>query len=779
MLVPKALRSEIASAFLAASVAGMAAPAFAQDSNAPVLETPDALEQNQTFTESGGYVVNSSGVPDIFFWALAIGLIGGTAAYTRYRGTDGATTRTIAVAALFGGLAAPQTITDEYQTLPSVIPVFMDESMSVGDRAPLVEEAFAALETSLASLGSVSLHPVTFGSADDIGLDRGTNLAGAFETGLNSVPRDQIGGSVVITDGVLSDQSQFMDIPGIENPVHALIVGHEEEQDFYVQIEQAPRTGIIGEDQEITYRIVDGRGDDSEYEEASVNFYFGGNAVRSMTVPLNEAQTISLSELAPEGLQIGTNLVEIEIDEIQGAGEDLEEVSMLNNSNIINIQGIDSSIDILYLSGTPHIGTRLWSELMMDDPNINLVHIGYQLPLAKEDATPLRELATTAFPVREIFRERLPEFDAVIIDSRAYNGVVPLLEFSYLSDYITSGGGFIYTGAEELVAPNSLARTMLGDILPLTPTEQTIDTRFIPQVTDIGQRTPLGRTIMNAGINPESWGPWYSVAGTTLNGDATVVMTDQGGNPLLALTEAGQGRVAMLASDQNALWARGHEGGGPADTLYRSMIGWVTGNPAYEEENLTVTQQGDEIIIELQTMEDSAETVIVTTPSGEEIEVMPEQSAPGLFTARLPAEETGAYRARRASSATTQALAGARSQNRTEIEQVVAETEIIRPLTDRSGGETVRVADKDGNLVMPSIIRAGDERPESGAVLEFNMGQKRELVGSTPNPILPPWAYLLAFAGFAIASFRQKEIVDFVSGKNRKDKTSPEPKPEA
>jgi len=45
-------------------------------------------------------------------------------------------------------------------------------------------------------------------------------------------------------------------------------------------------------------------------------------------------------------------------------------------------------------------------------------------------------------------------------------------------------------------------------------------------------------------------------------------------HPLLVLNRAGQGRVAMLLSDQGWLWARGFEGGG---RMSRSIVASPTG----------------------------------------------------------------------------------------------------------------------------------------------------------------------------------------------------------
>ena len=59
------------------------------------------------------------------------------------------------------------------------------------------------------------------------------------------------------------------------------------------------------------------------------------------------------------------------------------------------------------------------------------------------------------------------------------------------------------------------------------------------------------------------WGRWFRLVDTTVADGAEVLMTGLDDRPLLTLNRVGEGRVALLASDQSWLWDRGYEGGGP------------------------------------------------------------------------------------------------------------------------------------------------------------------------------------------------------------------------
>ena len=61
------------------------------------------------------------------------------------------------------------------------------------------------------------------------------------------------------------------------------------------------------------------------------------------------------------------------------------------------------------------------------------------------------------------------------------------------------------------------------------------------------------------------------------------------GRPLLVLDREGEGRIAVLGSDQAWLWSRGYEGGGPQLELLRRLAHWLMKEPELEEEVLRGT----------------------------------------------------------------------------------------------------------------------------------------------------------------------------------------------
>ena len=90
---------------------------------------------------------------------------------------------------------------------------------------------------------------------------------------------------------------------------------------------------------------------------------------------------------------------------------------------------------------------------------------------------------------------------------------------------------------------------------------------------------------------------------------AQTVMSGVDGKPLLVLAHEGEGRVAVLASDQAWLWSRGFEGGGPQLELLRRLAHWMMKEPTLEEEALTASAVGQDVTITRRSLTDAKREV--------------------------------------------------------------------------------------------------------------------------------------------------------------------------
>jgi hypothetical protein len=171
--------------------------------------------------------------------------------------TRAALVRAIALALFVLALANPSITREDRDPLTSVAAVVVDKSPSqeFGDRWQQTEAVRAALAERLARIPGMEVRFVEAGQAD--GETDGTRLFTALSSALSDVPHDRVAGAIFITDGRVHDVPGEVAALGFAAPVHALITGHKGERDRRVVLVTAPRFGIVGQTQTITFRVED------------------------------------------------------------------------------------------------------------------------------------------------------------------------------------------------------------------------------------------------------------------------------------------------------------------------------------------------------------------------------------------------------------------------------------------------------------------------------------------------------------------------------------------
>ena len=231
---------------------------------------------------------------------------------------------------------------------------------------------------------------------------------------------------------------------------------------------------------------------------------------------------------------------------------------------MVEINGVRDRLRVLLVSGEPHPGERTWRRLLKADPSVDLVHFTILRPPEKDDLTPLNELALIAFPVRELFLDKINEFDLIILDRFQNRGLLPLPYIANIADYVRDGGALLLSVGPEFSGAASLAATPLGRVLPggRHRRNAVVDGRFRPLVTDLGPRHPVTEGLTGANPPgdpaPRRTGARGIATSILPNVQGEALMDAPDGEPLLLLDRVGKGRVALLLSDQIWLWSRGH-----------------------------------------------------------------------------------------------------------------------------------------------------------------------------------------------------------------------------
>jgi hypothetical protein len=623
-------------------------------------------------------------VPLPALWAAAIVALLVAALLLAAR-SRGAMVRALALALLVLALANPSFTREDREPLSSVAVVVIDKSpsQSFGERGKQTEAARAALTERLGRIPGLDMRVVEAGQSD--GETDGTRLFSALGAALADVPPDRVAGAIFLTDGRVHDVPAEASALGFNAPVHALITGQTEERDRRIALVIAPRFGIVNQTQTIAFRVED---QGVPPGTARVIVRRDGEAIENRSVRTND--TVRVQVAIPHS---GPNIVEIEASPLEG------ELTAVNNRAVVSIEGVRDKLRVLLVSGEPHVGERTWRNLLKSDASVDLVHFTILRPPEKQDGTPINELSLIAFPTRELFQQKINEFQLIIFDRYARQGVLPIIYFDNIAKYVRDGGAVLVAAGPDYASPTSIWRTPLDAVLPAEPTGSMTEQTFRAQLTMLGKRHPVTRELEGANSDPPHWSRWFRLVDAKVD-HGTTVMDGAGGKPLLVLSREGDGRVALLLSDHIWLWARGYEGGGPHLDLLRRLSHWLMKQPDLEEEALRVFARGRELQIERQSMADNVADVTITTPSGTTRVVRPQAGDPGIWRAATEANELGLWRATDGKLTT---LVNVGPANPREFAQVTSTTDVLGPLASATGGDARRL-DEGSGLHLPRLI---------------------------------------------------------------------------
>ena len=622
-------------------------------------------------------------VPTLVLW-IGLAAIVVIAAVLMLARARGAAIRVAALALILLALANPSFTREEREPLTSVAAVVVDKSPSqnFGERTRETNEAREALVARLKDIKGLEVRVVEAGQAD--GETDGTKLFSAVSSALSDVPTDRVAGAFLITDGRVHDIPANAAAIGFNAPVHALITGRSNERDRRVAIVAAPRFGIVGQTQTITYRLDD---QGVANQTARVVVRRDGDVLSERAVRSGEQVSVTI-----EIPHAGPNIVEIEASKLD------DELTPVNNRAVVSIDGVRDKLRVLLVSGEPHSGERTWRNLLKSDASVDLVHFTILRPPEKQDGTPINKLSLIAFPTRELFQQKINEFQLIIFDRYARQGVLPISYFDNIARYVRSGGAVLVSAGPDYASTTSIWRTPLDSILPAEPVGVS-EQAFTARLSNIGKRHPVTRGLEGANSEPPHWSRFFRLIDTR-NPANPPIMEGADGKPLLLLSRQGEGRVALLLSDHIWLWARGYEGGGPHLDLLRRMSHWLMKQPDLDEEALRLKVEGRDLVAVRQTMADSVQPVTITSPSGVTRQVTLSAGEPGEWRASVSADELGLWQA---TDGSLKALINVGPVNPKEFAEVTSTTEALRPLLQATGGDTRRVADS-GSIDLPRVL---------------------------------------------------------------------------
>ena len=633
--------------------------------------------------------------------------------------------RGLAVACVFLALLNPSLKTEERQAEADIVIVVVDRSSSqlLSDRAAQTEAALAHVTAQLAARPATEMRLVEVADANGPG---GSEVMTALAQALSETAQDRIAGAIVISDGQIHD-TEFA--PKVPAPLHLLLTGRPRDWDRRLVVKNAPGFAILGEPITLTLLIED-QGAAPQAASADLILSVDGGPEQLYQLPVNREVEVDVS-LGHGGI----NILQFSTPDMSG------ELTDRNNGAVFQINALRDRLRVLLVSGVPHPGERTWRNLLKSDSNVDLVHFTILRPPEKRDGVPVTELSLIAFPTRELFLEKIGEFDLIVFDRYKRRGLLPAEYFEAIANYVRQGGAILVAAGPDYAGVNSLYRSPLGAIVPGRPTSRVFEEPIMPQVTEFGLKHPVSESLES--FAPESgWGRWLrqiEVQATS----GQVLMTGRGESPLLVLDRVGKGRVALLASDHAWLWDRGYEGGGPQAELLRRVAHWSMKEPDLEEEALLAepTESGLKVTRRSLT-EGPLASLEVTTPSGKRLAIPFQLVAPGRYQAEIVSEELGLYRLGSEDLEIVAALGPAAPR---EFVQTIATDRVMAPILAKTNGGALALSEG-----LPKFRNVRNGRPADGRGWIGLVSREAYAVqGVEIGQLLPAWVYLI-FAALSL-----------------------------
>ena len=672
-----------------------------------------------------GTVIFDPLLPWAWLIALAVIALAGVV-LALVRSLRGWALRGAAALVVLAALAQPSYQVEDRAPLSDIVILAEDTSASQGlpGRTEQTAQAADALETQLAARPNTEVRRITVPDAEG---DGGTMLMRALSDALAEEPQARVAGIIALSDGQVHDADMALALPA---PLHLLQSGFADDWDRRLTVVGAPAFAIIGEPVILTLRVEDMGAAPVSEPFAELDISVDGEDPQRFRVPVG--QDIDLPVTLPHG---GRNVIQFTTP-TQG-----DELTARNNTALIQMNGVRDRLRVLLVSGEPHAGGRTWRNLLKSDSSVDLVHFTILRPPDKQDGVPVGELSLIAFPTRELFMEKVEDFDLIIFDRYKRRGILPALYLENVANYVRQGGAVLVAAGPDFATADSLFRSPLGAVMPAVPTARVREEAYRPKVTDLGERHPVTTNLPSRG----DWGRWLRQIDVTPN-SGNVVMSGIDDSPLLVLDRVGEGRVALLASDHAWLWSRGYEGGGPQLELLRRLAHWMMKEPELEEEALTATASGQSMQIERRTLSDTVPPVTVTAPDGTTTELTLRNVAPGQFIADYQGPEIGLYRLENGDQSAVIGLGPAAPR---EFINTVGTAELLQPAIDSTRGGALLL-----EAGLPDIRNVREGRPAAGrgwiGLTPRNAFETRDVRATA---LLPGWLVLMLSALFIVAAW--------------------------
>lgn len=340
------------------------------------------------------------------------------------------------------------------------------------------------------------------------------------------------------------------------------------------------------------------------------------------------------------------------------------------------VQVVRQKYRIMYLAGRPSSEYAFLRDFLKSDPNRELV--SFVILRNPENPAPATddELSLIPFPVDDIFRRTLPQFDLFILENfSAARFNLPPQYLESLKSFVAAGGALLIMGGENAFAAGGYRGSALEELMPVALSSRVPDFEFgLFPFKPVSYEHPMIALFDTTEESRRAWESlppldgWARFAatrpGTQIVAAHPTEKSDDGGPlPIVASRAYGRGKVMLVSTDSTWRWKLGAAADPLASGVYERFwnraVQYLTGSldlskvkfapipdriPAREPFTASV-RVFDEDFSPAKSA-DTRLTVTWTPPSGGAREVPARETEPGVYAVDLTGLAPGPQRLR-------------------------------------------------------------------------------------------------------------------------------------
>ena len=420
-----------------------------------------------------------------------------------------------------------------------------------------------------------------------------TRLVESLERLPRSPDRD-LAGVIVVSDGadhgLLGSGADVRErLLALDAPIHTLMVGDPQLRDL--TIDHVAHDDFAFVRTPISFEVeVRAVGGGWQGRSVPVVLRRDGQVVATTQVVLSDGapRKVSLRHV-PE--RVGEFVFDVSIPPQPG------ELTPRNNLSRFPLRVVRDRVRVLQVCGRPSWDERFLRSLLKRDPNIDLVSFFILRTPSSVEVASTDELSLIQFPTDELFRQSLHTFDLVVLQNFDFGPYQMGIYLPEIRRYVEEGGALAMLGGELSFDGGGWANTAVEGVLPveLGVPAPAIDTHAVhARLTTAGKTHPLTALALDVEESARVFGELPALDGvnlvrraragaTVLAVHPTLLDADRQPLPIIAVREAGKGRVLSVGSDSTWRWA--FEGpaqgtGRPYERFWESAIRWLVRDPA-------------------------------------------------------------------------------------------------------------------------------------------------------------------------------------------------------